>query len=321
MAGTCIMVFALMLYGCQKPDFELAVHECASMPVGRACAAAFVVNDKAYVFGGRDSVGATCNDLWLYTPSSNSWVSIGATPLKPRLHPAACVHNGKVYLGLGFDGKYGRDTCYHRDWWEFTPSTQTWRQLADYPNNYTDRAIAFAADGELYVGYGFFWNYRRDMFRYNIADNRWDSIDVEVAFHGFPTRSFGGTGCSCGNRHFMGTGYYRRSLNWWGELVDGSHWEQRADVPGRSRTLAASAATERYVYLTGGIHYGGVNTNGEVLQDIRRYDPEKDKWHWVAVMPQRLLNHVCFAIKGKVYWGLGEDDNWHVSNKLHCIEE
>lgn len=291
------------------------------MPVGRASAAVFVADGCAYVFAGRDSVGVAQNDLWVYSPATDQWTSLGETPLKPRVHPTACVSDGKVYLGLGFVGKHGRDTCYLRDWWEFTPATQSWRQLADYPNSYTDRATSFAGNGELYVGYGFFWNYRRDMFRYSIAENSWDSIDVHAPSHGFPQRSFGGTGCTCAGRHFLGTGYYRNSLNWWGELVDGDHWVRRADVPGRARTLAASAATNRYVYLCGGIYYGGVNTDGEVLQDVRRYNPDTDEWQWVAMMPQRLLNHICFTIHGKVYWGLGENDNWQVCNKLYCIEE
>lgn len=316
-----ITVVLAVLCGCQSPDIELAVRECKAMPVKRACATAFVVDHCAYVFGGRDSAGVAHNDLWRYTPATDSWENLGATPLSPRLNATACVNEGKVYMGLGFMGKYGKDTCYLRDFWEYTPSTNSWQQLEDYPNNYTNCATAFSGKGELYVGYGFCWNYRRDMFRYTIADDRWDSIDVGVSFHGYPTRSFGGTGCTCDGRHFMGTGYYRHSLSWWAELVDGTHWERRADVPGRARTLAASAATEHYVYVCGGLHYGGMNTNGDVLEDIRRYDPDTDTWKWVAVMPQGLCNHVCFAVDGKVYWGLGENVEWHVNNLLYCIEE
>ena len=317
--GTVVL---LAMIGCQNtPDLDRTVRTCAPMPEGRACATTFVVDHVAYVFAGRDSAGTAHNDLWLYSPADDQWVSLGATPLKARLNATACVHNGRVYIGLGFNGRYGNGESYLRDWWEFTPATGIWKQLADYPNDYTDCATAFVGEDELYVGYGFCWNYRRDMFRYTIAENRWDSIDVGVSFHGYPTRSFGGTGCTCGGRHFMGTGYYRHSLNWWAELVDGTHWEKRAEVPGRTRNLAASAATDRYVYVCGGMHFGGMNTNGEVLQDVRRYDPQKDQWQWVAVMPQGLLNHVCFAIDGKVYWGLGEDDEWHVKKQLYCIEE
>ena len=311
-----------MICGCRnEPEMDVAVHECAPMPVERACATAFVVNRQAYVFAGRDSVGVAHNDIWRYTPATDTWENLGSTPLSPRVNATACVSEGKVYLGLGFHGRYGKDTCYLRDFWEYTPATGSWKQLADYPNSYTNRATSFAGDGELYIGYGFCWNYRRDMFRYTISTNSWDSIDVNVGFHGYPTRSFGGTGCTCQGRHFMGSGYYRNSLDWWAELVDGTHWEKRATMPGRARTLAASSATNSYIYVSGGLHYGGVNTDGEVLQDIRRYNPQTDSWQYVAVMPQRLFNHVSFAVDGKVYWGLGENEDWQGNKHIYCIEE
>ena len=308
--------------GCAgQPNISLSVHECTGMPQKRACATCFVVGEQAYVFAGRDSEGTCHNDLWRYTPATDSWENLGATPLRPRVNATACVHGGQVFVGLGFNGRYGVDSTYLRDWWAYTPATDTWLRLADYPNFYTDAATAFADDNELYVGYGFCWNYRRDMFRYTIAADRWDSIDVQASYDGFPTRSFGGAGSTCSGRHFMGTGYRQHSLNWWAELVDGTHWERRADVPGQKRTLAAAAATDSYVYLSGGLHYGGVNTTCEVLQDIRRYNPATDQWQWVAVMPEPLCNHICFAINGKVYWGLGENGDCQETNRLYCIEE
>ena len=299
----------------------MTVHECAPMPSPRACATCFVVGNDAYVFGGRrDNDSTRLNDLWKYNASTDRWDSIGKAPMLSRVNATACVHEGKVYIGLGFNGKYKNDSSYLQDWWEYTPVTNSWKQLADYPNHYTDDATAFVGDGKLYVGYGFCWNYRRDMFRYNIASNTWDSIDVEVPFMGYPSRSFGGTGCTCNGRHFMGTGFYRYSLNWWAEF-DGQHWTERTPVPGKTRTLAASCATDKYIYVTAGIHYGGVNTTGEVLRDIRRYDPETDRWIYVAVLPKGLLNHVCFAVGKRVYVGLGETEDWQINDKLYWFEE
>lgn len=316
------ILWCICLVACERePKNALAVHECASMPVARACATSFVLDGQAYIFAGRDSAGIAQNDLWRYTPSTDSWENLGATPLEARVNATACTYDGKAYLGLGFHGHYGDDTTYLRDWWEYSPATGIWRRLADYPNHYTDKATAFTGENKLYVGYGFCWNYRRDMFRYTINTNKWDSIDVNVSFHGYPTRSFGGTGCTCDGRHFMGTGYYRHSLDWWAELVDGTHWEKRSAVPGPTRTLAASTATNTHIYLCGGFHYGGVNTNGEVLRDVRRYNSQTDTWTWVAVMPLPLLNHVCFTIGNKIYWGLGEDEDWQANKRLYCIEE
>ena len=319
-----LWVAAAVFIGCQRsPDIEKEIHRCAPMPDGgRACATCFVVDGEAYIFGGRDSKGTYRNDLWRYTPATDTWTDLGATPLSKRVNPTACVQDGKVYIGLGFaGGSYRQDSLYLRDWWEYTPATQQWKQLSDYPNHYTDCATCFVNEAALYVGYGFCWNYRRDIFRYDIGADRWDSIDVGVSFHGYPTRSFGGTGCTCSNRHFMGTGYYGKSLNWWAEFLPEGRWVKRAEVPGRTRTTAASAATATYVYLCGGIHYGGANTTGEVLQDLLRYDPQTDSWQWIAVMPKRLMNHTCFCANGKVYFGLGEDEDYHMNNTLYYIAE
>ena len=180
---------------------------------------------------------------------------------------------------------------------------------------------AFVGNGELYVGYGFCWNYRRDMFRYDIAQNQWDSIDVDVSFHGYPTRSFGGTGCTCAGRHFMGTGYYKQSLDWWAEFMPEGYWVKRASVPGKSRTIAASAASSNYVYISGGMHYGGMNTHGSVLQDIMRYNPNDDNWQYIAIMPKKLMNHNCFTINNTVYFGLGENEELEINDQLYYFEE
>ena len=316
-----ILLCALFAACNATPELDVTLRECASIPSPRACATAFVVNGEAYIFAGRDTLGNARNDLWRYSPATDSWEDLGPTPLSARVNATACTVHDKVYIGLGFRGTYNNEKSYSRDWWQYTPATNQWTRLADYPNSYTDKATCFIGEGELYVGYGFCWNYRRDMFRYDIATNTWDSIDVRVGKHDYPDRSFGGTGCTCQHRHFMGSGYYGNSLDWWAELVDGTHWEKRTPIPGKTRTLAASAATKKYVYVTGGLHYGGVNTTGDVLQDIRRYDPSRDSWTFVAVLPEGIYNHCCFSIGNQVFIGLGEGLDETITDKLYRLEE
>lgn len=316
-------LFCAVLWGCdERPVIERSAQECSPIPNGgRACAACFVLDEQAYFFGGRDTAGVYHNDLWRYTPATDTWEDLGTTPLGARVNATACAHDGKVYIGLGFYGRYSSDSSYLRDWWEYTPATMNWTKLTDYPNYNTDCATCFVGDGELYVGYGFSWSYKRDMFRYNIAENQWDSIDVGVSFHGYPTRSFGGTGCTCQGRHFMGTGYYRNSLDWWAELLPEGQWIERKAVPGRGRTVAACAASKDYIYLCGGLHFGGATGRGEVLQDFYRYDPQHDDWRVMSPMPQRLMNHVCFAIGTQVFFGLGENEDYIINDKLYRIAE
>ncbi len=315
--GLCVLLVAC---NADKPEMEVTLHECAPMPLPRASATCFVVGNEAYVFGGRDKQDNLRHDLWKYDTATDTWDSIGEAPMIDRVNPTSCVKDGKVYVGLGFNGKHGKDSSYLKDWWEYTPATNAWKKLADYPNHYTDDATSFVGEDALYVGYGFCWNYRRDMFRYDIAKDRWDSIDVEVGMHEYPLRSFGGTGCTCNGRHFMGTGFYRFSLDWWAEF-DGTHWHERTPVPGKTRTLAASAATDGFVYVSGGVHYGSVTTTGEVLKDIHRYNPQKDEWTYVAVLKEGLMNHVSFTVGKRVYVGLGENQDEQINDKLYYFEE
>lgn len=331
--AVCIIVL-LICVGCSVSQPEQSVQTCSVLPSPRACATCFVYGDKAYVFGGRDASDNCLSDLWCYDPVTDSWTDLGSTPLTPRLNATACVTNDAVYIGLGYVGGrsnrgYYQDTAYLCDWYRLQPETMTFTPLAPYPNNATDRAISWAyTDKQLYVGYGFRYNYSRDIFRYDIPSDRWDSIDTHVSYMGYPSRSFGGTGAVCQGRMFGGTGYRRYSLNWWAELIpeqgSDARWDKRRDVPSPERTLAACAATDNYIYLAGGLHYGGVNTTGQYLSDVLRYNPAADRWQRVASLPEPLFNHVAFRIGNAVYFGLGEtwqNDALRITPNLYCLHE
>lgn len=256
--------------------------------------------------------------------SNDTWTSMGVTPLKGRVNATACVHNGIAYLGLGFNGQYSSSTGYLSDWWSYDANTNTWQQLSDFPANTTARAISLVGDGELYVGYGFCWTYERDMYRYDIAKNTWSFIDVHLdrkAFT-FPTRSFGGVGATCKTRYFAGTGFRAYSLNWWGEFLPEGDWVKRKNVPGYKRTTAACTATNDFVYVIGGMHFGGVNTDGKILSDIQQYNPRTDDWRYVGNLPEGgRMNHVAFSVGNRVYVGLGENEDIQICGDLYCIYE
>ena len=63
-------------------------------------------------------------------------------------------------------------------------------------------------------------------------------------------------------------------------------------------------------------------TGGEVFPDILQYSPKEDEWRQAGEMPcGRAENQIAFAINGKVYFGLGEDENGTMINQLYCLEE
>ena len=320
----CILgIFSLVLLGCDSPNVEYRIVGCATLPSPRASATSFVVGDYAYVFGGRDSAGTYLNDLWQYNTQNDTWTSLGKTPLKERVNATACVHDGVAYIGLGFNGRYSNSTGYLQDWWAYDPSTNTWQPLSNYPANTTARAVCMVGDGELYVGYGFCWTYERDMYRYDIAEDKWEYIDVHLDRKAttFPTRSFGGVGTTCQGRHFAGTGFRAYSLNWWGEFLPEGKWIKRKDVPGK-RTTAACAATNDFIYVIGGHHFGGVNTDGKVLADIQQYNPQTDTWQYIGQLPNGgRMNHVAFSMGKRVFIGGGENDNLQVSGDFYCVYE
>ena len=305
------------------PDIQLSITECAPMPASRATAVSFVIDGNAYIFGGRDSLDNYCNDMWKYDAANDTWESLGTTPLKGRVNATACVHNGVAYIGLGFNGTYNDSGSYLSDWWKFIPKTNQWEQLSPFPSNETAHAISFVGENKLYIGYGFKRTYERNMYCYDIETNSWKFIDVYLDRNPltFPIRSFGGVGFTCQNRHFAGTGFRQHSLNWWGEFLPQGEWIRWKNVP-HKRTLAACTATDEYIYVIGGMYYGGVNTCGQVLNDILRYNPKFDTWQQVGTLPLTgLINHVTFSIDKCIYVGLGEDENIKITNRLYCIYE
>lgn len=292
------------------------------MPEARAAATCFTGEQTAYVAFGRNAKNEPQSTILTYSPDEDQWGETLSTPLKARVNACACAHEQYIYVGLGFDGSHYQraDSAYLTDWWRYDPKTNTWQELAPYPNHRTDRAVAFATDDAIYVGYGFQTNYTRDMFRYDIELNRWDSVDVHVGEHDYPKRSFGGAGASYHGRMFYGTGYRQESLEWWAELLPEGRWEKRCPVPGGGVTLAAAAATDTYILLIGGQHVGGVGTNGRIERTIRGYDPETDSWFVIGQLPEARLNHCAFTYGTNVYCVGGDDANFRPTSTLWQIQ-
>ena len=328
MKGSRIIVFLLaaLLWACRSEieDLQIPVERCAEAPEALTSAACFSIHGKGYVFGGRDSNGAATNHLYEYDPATDSWTDLGATPLKARVRPRAVTVDEDVYVGLGFNGHFFIDSAYLADFWKWTPATNTWTPLEDYPSERTVGPV-MSSDGEhIYAAMGGKQNFERWIFRYDIDANQWVKLKDGVArMASYPPRAHSACGAWCGGRFFMGAGYTRDgSSHFWVEAEireDSIIWHRRATVSGK-RNNSTAASDGQSIYLAGGTFYGGTLTNGHLYDDILRYDPQKDAWTRMGHLPDgERENMISWVIGDYLYIGLGNDKRNKPCKQLYRI--
>lgn len=315
---------AFLLIGCSAsaPEVELRTRKCAALPVGgRASACACTLDGKGYVFAGRDEKGRYLNDLWQYDPMTDSWQSMGTMPGKGRVNATIIAYQGCLYAGLGFakGGAYQEET-HLRDWWRWNATTNKWDSLAPYPDRTTICPVPYITDGRIYAIYGAADCFTRNMIWYDVMTNTWHR---EEDNHHRALSAFKGVGAQVQDKYYYGLGYNSSNLSqWWRVDLVKDEWKRCKSLTGKGRTCSAGCANDAYMYVFGGRYFAGEMTGGEVFADIWRYDPSQDEWSRGGVMPcGRAENQIAFAINGKVYFGLGEDENGTIINQLYCLEE
>ena len=317
-----ILFVALFCTACQQ-DVSLPLLrlvDCSPMPAAVAAGCYFTYDGEVYIFGGRTESGEHSNQLWKYSPSNNQWLSLGEAPLKARVSASACVVADKVYIGMGYSGHIHRDSSYLQDFWEYTPRTQEWKQLANFPANTTVKNCLFAADGTIYAMYGFYRQFTQDVYQYDIEQNRWEKLNINA--HKNVPRAMDIVGVTCSGRHFLGTGFNHGSLRFWAEW----HPTEQSivackNILGAGRNAVACCATEKYVYLAGGRHYGDTLTNGFLYNTVLRYIPECDEWEYVGSLPYKAENMIMVNVDNQVFIGLGETNNGVIQNNWYRFEE
>ena len=317
------MLVVLIGSSCQK-DVNLDVIqlvERTAMPQPTAAGTSFVYGDNIYLFGGRDNFGTNHNDLWVYNTTTNTWKEVPThIPLKARASASACVVGDCAYIGLGFEGKAQRDSSYLRDFWQYNFKTLKWKRLADFPGNTTVKNCLFATEQAIYATYGFNREFTQDAYRYDLEKDTWEKLDVSASPN--VPRAMDIVGATCQERHFVGTGFNHGSLRFWAEWIPS---EQKfvpcQKILGAGRNAAACCATEDYVYLAGGRHYGDTLTTGFFYSSIQRYSPEQDQWEYVGSMPYEAENIVMTYIKGQIFIGLGENKDGIIQGNWYSFEE
>lgn len=278
------------------------------MPEQRAAAAVATYNNMAYIYGGRAQTRSEIKgDFWLYNPENDSWTKLKQPPLKARTGAVSIATDSLIYIGLGFNGHAYNDASYLRDWWQYNPSTEEWKQLQNYPTNKTAAPSAFLHEGNIYVAFGFYNSFEYELYRYNILNNNWSKVTESTCNFLAET-----VATSINGRSFAGTNGYWNEFNHFTEK-----WERRNGFISKGNWVSSTLIQHNdHIYILGGREWTATASRTEIIQ----YDIHNDKWRLIGHLPKDAgkENAIGFTINGIAYYGLGEEMG-KTSDKLYKI--
>lgn len=128
--------------------------------------AAFAINGKGYLgVGWVHEIGMDVNAFYEYDPVSDTWTRKANFPGQLRDNATSfSLMNGRGYVGLGL-GK--PEQVYLKDFWEYTPGTDTWTRIGDFPGTPRCGARAYVIGSDVYILAGFGEKYENDMWKYS----------------------------------------------------------------------------------------------------------------------------------------------------------
>ncbi len=290
-----------------RHEAGISYTEVSPMPVPAASSACAVINDVAYIYGGRTEAGPS-GAMYSYSPSEDTWAEMPVPPLEARSGAVAAAHGKHLYLGLGYNGGgVYRDESYPRDWWRFTPDSGEWKRLADYPSNRTAAASTFVHEDGIYVCFGFYDGFYEDVYRYDISSDEWKILETNII--GGQAETVAG---EVGGRYFAGTG-----TNWHEFLPSENRWEKRSSTRGTGNLVSSTIFPYgNGLYMAGGREWSSTRPDGRIFH----YDPAEDKWSVAGFLPAESgkENMISFVIGGVPYIGLGEDKD-RLSSTLYKL--
>ena len=293
---------------------------------GRANAAAFTIDNKAYVVGGYGfyDIPAYFNSTWAFDTEDYSWRECDTLPGPPRRAGSAFSINGKGYYcgGIGIDGE-----CYS-EMFEFDPtkaSGSQWTKMAadSFPEGGFYDAICFQIDGKGYIGTGLRLTMGTSANYYQFdpskaAGSRWTKLNTDgitKARHGACVFVIGSKAYIIGGRannhrvaafecYDASTGEFSVISN---EIVN----DYNIDLLYRYNASAFSIGNDGYVTC-------GVKFTGEVLRDTWRYTPDGGLGYWQMIGdfegPSR-YSATSFAVGRYGFLLCGQNGNFSTSYK------
>jgi N-acetylneuraminic acid mutarotase len=159
-------------------------------------ASGFAIGSKGYICGGKAGTSNISNELWEYTPSTNTWLQKASFPVGSRYGGTAFTIGSVAYYGLGQD-----ESFYKQDFAKYDPATNVWTVISSFPGSARFASSSFTLGNNGYVMFGTDGGYKDELWQYDPLFNYW-----------FPKATFPGGGrrssatFAIGGRGYAGTG-------------------------------------------------------------------------------------------------------------------
>jgi len=203
------------------------------------------------------------------------------------------------YFGLGHINS-GIDVEYE-DFWKYDPATDSWSQIANYPEGQCFHAVSFVIGNKAYVGTGRLpsGSFSKKFFCYDPQLNTWSNLPD---LPGVARR--GAVGFTLNGKGYVGTGQTMSgySADFYEYNPTTGLWTVKANFPGPVRTSAVGFAIDNLGYL------GTGNTSSGSTNDFYQYNPTLNQWFLKSpVGPTSRQEAVGFSVNGMGYIGTGDD--------------
>ncbi|MEJ5961840.1 Kelch repeat-containing protein [Pedobacter immunditicola] len=268
----------------------------------------FEANNKMYLGLGFGHFASILQDMWEYTPATDSWKQIADLPSVPG-YSKAMVIDGKIYVvpASVIIGNQGTNYVFNYD-----SGTNTWKKVSDYPNYPLKGMSAFSSNNYGYLLSGYIYDSRNYQYvfsyvmRYDPLKNLWKVIEN---FPGTPRGE--ATVIKIGNKVTLlaGDSYNfsvgpRYPADSWSFDLNTEKWVKLKD-------LSPIVNTPQFSFTVNGKGYIGsalFNTNS-VTSELIEYNPETDTYAKVDNLLDQNKVFAGAAAVGNVGYILCGDNN------------
>ena len=266
--GACLLLIILNF-----SSFAQSWEQLSDPPFYKHHSNGFGFNGKGYVIegtNGNDGPSDISNEVWEYSPSTDSWVQLNDFPGPGRAIAIGDDWNGKYYYGFG-SGATGS----LNDLWEYDPASDTFNELPSCPCIGRTHPAFVAHNDKIYMGSGSTSNGDLDdWWVYDMITQVWtqkQNIPGGDRHHPFQF--------SIGDDIYVGGGHRNNWLRW---NTDSETWTTINNLP------QGRVAGSQFSYGNKGFVIGGDDVNHGIIpnwQSFMAYDAQIDEWISLPSLP------------------------------------